>query len=280
MLTKTCLIDVKSVDEGAGTFVALASVFGNVDLVGDRVVKGAFKNTLKRWQKSGDPIPIVLSHKWDDPHAHIGVADPSDVRETRDGLEVKGTLDVLDNAVAAQVYKLMKRRSLKAFSFGYTVQDERLVEEGGKYVNELLDVDLVEVGPTLKGANPEAGLQEIKSALHDQNHPPVDHKSDDLGDGDDDSPSPEGEDETSDNEDPSAVDDRGGDNDAPSPKRQDPLRKQTNWARLEAALGRSPYHPPAVALEEEEKAEEPEPPTERELRRQTERMALDMALGG
>lgn len=278
MLTKTCLIDVKLVDEEAGTFVALASVFGNVDLVGDRVVKGAFKNTLKRWQKSGDPIPIVLSHKWDDPHAHIGVADPMDVRETREGLEVKGTLDVMDNAVAAQVYKLMKRRSLKAFSFGYTVQDERLIEEDGKYVNELLDVDLVEVGPTLKGANPEAGLQEIKSALHDQNHPPVDRKDDDPGADDDPPPPDEEEDETSDDEDPSAVDDRGGDN--PPPKRQDPLRKQTDWARLEAALGRSPYYPPAVALEQEEKAEEPEPPTERELRRQTEKMALDMALGG
>jgi HK97 family phage prohead protease len=167
MQHKTFPIDVKAADDDSGTFEALVSVFGNVDLVGDRVMPGAFSKTLERWRETGDPLPIVLSHRWDDVMSHIGVADPKDVVETDDGLLVKGRLDLADNEVARQVYKLLKRRSLKEFSFGYTVNEERVAKDGA---NELLDVDLVEAGPTLKGANPLTELRAVKSALGlDQN---------------------------------------------------------------------------------------------------------------
>lgn len=151
----------------AGEFTALVSVFNNVDHVGDRVLPGAFTKTLERWRTSNDPVPVILSHNWDDPFASLGVANPQDIKQTPQGLLVKGTLDINDNDVARQVYKLMKRRSLKAFSFGYLVPDggEHLAEGG---VNELSEVDLVEIGPTLQGANPEAQLQAVKSALAEE----------------------------------------------------------------------------------------------------------------
>lgn len=157
------LADVNA-DPGEGMFTALASVFHNTDRVGDRVMPGAFSKSLAKWRASGDPIPVVFSHKWDDIYAHVGIADPNDVRETHRGLEVTGTLDIHDNPVAAQLYKLMKRRSLKAWSFGYQVVDQRTGPDG---VNELHELDLHEVGPTLVGANPDAGTQAIKSALAD-----------------------------------------------------------------------------------------------------------------
>jgi Escherichia/Staphylococcus phage prohead protease len=162
------LIETKA-DGEAGQFTALASVFGNVDHVGDRVMPGAFKATLERWRESGDPIPVVLSHQWDNPMAHIGIADPRAVVETERGLLVQGKRDIGDNETAKQVHKLMKRRSLKSFSFGYVVPDggEELAKDGA---NNLTEVDLVEFGPTLKGANPEAALQSVKSAL-DQEAP-------------------------------------------------------------------------------------------------------------
>lgn len=158
------LVEAKAENDELGTFTALASVFRNVDLAGDRILPGAFTNTLKQWREKGHPIPVILSHSWDDPFASIGYADPNDVTETSKGLVVKGTLDVTDNDVARQVYKLMKRGTLRGWSFGYTVP------EGGekfdaKGVNNVKEVDLIEVGPTLKGANPEAQLQSVKSAL-------------------------------------------------------------------------------------------------------------------
>lgn len=162
MKRKTFEMDVKAANDDAGTFEALVSVFGNVDLVGDRVMPGAFTKTLEKWRTSGLPIPVVWSHEWSDPFGHIGVADPQDVKETPDGLLVKGRLDLDDNPTARQIYKLMKRGSVTGFSFGYTVNDERVAKDGA---TELLDLDLVEAGPTLKGANPEAQLQAIKSAV-------------------------------------------------------------------------------------------------------------------
>lgn len=157
-------VDLKSApdDDPEGTIIALASVFGTVDLVGDRVIKGAFTKTLRKWRESGDPIPIILSHQWGDVNAHIGVADPVDVKQTPMGLIGKGKLDIHDNPVAAQTFKLLKRRSLKAFSFGYRVLDEELTEDG---INDLKELDLIEFGPTLRGAHPDAELLGVKDAV-------------------------------------------------------------------------------------------------------------------
>jgi HK97 family phage prohead protease len=169
MQQKTFPVEIKAADADTGTFTALVSAFGNVDSHGDRVMPGAFRETLKRWRESGDPIPVVLSHKHDDPLAHIGVADPADVEETDEGLLAKGTLDVADNDVARHVHRLMKRRSLKGFSFGYTVPDggERKADEDDAAAYELLEVDLIELGPTLKGANDRAEVRAVKSALEE-----------------------------------------------------------------------------------------------------------------
>jgi hypothetical protein len=93
---------------------------------------------------------------------NIGAIDPHDAVQTTKGLEVRGRLDVKDNPVAKQVHRLMRERRLKGWSFGYTVPDggEKMTEDG---VNEISQIALVETGPTLKGANPEAELQAVKS---------------------------------------------------------------------------------------------------------------------
>lgn len=163
------LLETKA-DGETGTFEALVSAFGNVDSVGDRILPGAYTKTLERWRESGDPIPIILSHQWDNPMSHIGVADPKDVKQTPRGLMVKGKLDIADNDVAKQVYRLMKRRSLKEFSIGYRVPagGEQAAKDGA---NDISEIDLVECGPTLKGANSEAQLQAVKSAIEQEKVP-------------------------------------------------------------------------------------------------------------
>lgn len=145
-------------DTAKGEFSALVSVFGNVDHGGDRVVKGAFTKSLARWQESGDPIPVIWNHQWENPLAHIGKADPALAEETDDGLLVRGTLD-LDNEFAAQVYRLLSERRVKELSFGYNVVDAER-KDGAM---ELRELDLIEVGPTLKGMNPATQLLAVKS---------------------------------------------------------------------------------------------------------------------
>jgi hypothetical protein len=66
--------------DSAGEFEALVAVFGNVDKGGDRIMPGAFTKTLAAWRASGDPVPVIWSHDWNTPDAHIGVAYAKDMR--------------------------------------------------------------------------------------------------------------------------------------------------------------------------------------------------------
>lgn len=161
---KTYKIEFKALpatDSKTGAFEAIVSVFGNVDLAGDRVMPVAFDKTIQDWKLSGDNIPLIWSHDWADPHAILGSINPDDLTVTDVGLKAVGTMD-LNNPFAKQVHSLMEQRLVKEFSFSYVIKDERPASDGA---NELWAVDLIEIGPTLKGANPETELIGVKSAL-------------------------------------------------------------------------------------------------------------------
>ncbi|MEV5770090.1 HK97 family phage prohead protease [Streptomyces antimycoticus] len=149
-----------------GQFTALVSVFGTEDSMGDIVRPGAFTETLADWAAKGDDIPVIWSHNWGDPFAHIGRVVKA--TETLQGLEVTGQIDDLDeNPTAAQVYRLLKGRRVTQFSFAYDVNEGAWVKDdehpwGGYY--ELRRLKLHEVGPCLVGANQETELLAAKAA--------------------------------------------------------------------------------------------------------------------
>lgn len=146
----------KATDDARGEFEAVVAVFGNVDLAGDRIVKGAFTASLKSWKDRGRPIPVIFSHDWNNLDAHIGHV--LEAKETSEGLWVRAQLD-MDDPSAAKVWRLMKRGSIAEFSFAYEVVEEKL-RNGA---NELLQLDIIEVGPTLKGMNPATRLVGVKA---------------------------------------------------------------------------------------------------------------------
>lgn len=156
-----------------GTFEAIVAVFGNVDYAGDRIIAGAFGKSLAAWEASGDPIPVLFSHQWDNLDAHIGEVieskellpgDPLLPTELRanGGLWTKFRLE-LEEDFAGRVAKKLSKRTIKEFSFAYDVRDERRATDGA---NELLELDVLEVGPTLKGMNPATVLL-ARKALDD-----------------------------------------------------------------------------------------------------------------
>lgn len=146
---------------GPGEFLALAAVFDVIDSYGDRMIKGAFSDTLAAWEASGDPIPVIWQHNWSDPAAHIGYV--VEVAETDEGLLYKGKLD-LDEPFAEKVYKLMKGRRVTQQSFGFDVIDGRSITEEGRDIFEITRVHLYEVGPCLVGVNQATNLLDIKSS--------------------------------------------------------------------------------------------------------------------
>jgi hypothetical protein len=83
----------------------------------------------------GGPCARHLVPRLGTPAAPIGVAYAKDMEQTDRGLLVKGRLDVDDNPIA------------------------RRAEDGA---TELIELDLYEVGPTLKGLNPATELHNVK----------------------------------------------------------------------------------------------------------------------
>jgi len=158
--TKTYAAEVKALDDSEGSFEALVAVFGNVDLVGDRVMPGAFVKTIEEWRSRGAPVPVTWSHDWSI-DGFIGQADPHDIAETDRGLVVKGRLDLADPR-GLKAHRLLKDGLVRNFSFSYEVGDSRRAKDGA---NELTELELIEVGPTLVGANRATELLSVKAAI-------------------------------------------------------------------------------------------------------------------
>ncbi|OKI52860.1 HK97 family phage prohead protease [Micromonospora sp. CB01531] len=167
MLIKTAPARIKAAGKadglGDGEFEAIVSVFGNLDSYGDVVMPGAFVDVLDEWKAKGDPIPVIWSHNWYDPFAHIGTV--LEAKETDVGLWVKGLVDLDPEArTAAQVYRLLKGRRVTQFSFAYDIADASWAERDGQDVYELRKFGaLYEVGPCLVGANQETELLAAKA---------------------------------------------------------------------------------------------------------------------
>lgn len=145
-----------------GEFEALVSVFGNTDSVGDRVMPGAFAKSLAEWQERGKPIPVIWTHSHSNAFDYIGEVLEAEERRG-EGLWIKGRLDIdpdLENANARQVYRLLKGGRIDNWSFAYDVQDEGPGDDG---VNELRQLRVYEVGPTLIGANQDTRTLAVKA---------------------------------------------------------------------------------------------------------------------
>ncbi len=144
-----------------GQFTAVVSVFNTVDSVGDVVLPGAFKDSLNQWSTKGSPLPVVWSHDWSDPFSHIGYV--TEAKETDTGLQVKGQLD-LENPKAKQVYNLLKGGRVRNWSFAYDIEQARPGERNGKSVQELHQLSVHEIGPTLVGAHKDTDTVDVKAA--------------------------------------------------------------------------------------------------------------------
>lgn len=151
------IVDFKASRSEPGVFEAVFAVFGNVDLGGDRLIKGAFSRTL---EENPTP-PVMYSHLWD--LAPIGVTRKA--TETDEGVRAEAVLYLDADPFVERIYRSLSDGALKEFSFGYRVKDAADVTDDGDTVRELKDVDLLEWGPTLKGMNPATRLVAVKSVL-------------------------------------------------------------------------------------------------------------------
>ena len=147
----------------AGQFTGYASVFGNVDSVGDKIVKGAFAESLKDFGDGGAGIPCYWCHETSDPEMNLG--STLEATEDEHGLFVKVQLD-LDNPKAAYAYKLLKEQRVRQMSFAYQVTDG----ENKKDCFEITGCKIFEVSIVPVGANQATSIESVK-ALQEEDTP-------------------------------------------------------------------------------------------------------------
>jgi len=145
-------LELKELTE-AGTFEGLASVYGNVDLGGDIVMPGAFKEFA--FTRDGH-IRILDGHNT---RAPIGKGK---ITDTHLGLAIRATLNMAV-ARAREVHALMKDGIIDGLSIGFDIlPGGAKVREDG--IREITQVKLWEVSTTPFPMNPAATVSGVKSA--------------------------------------------------------------------------------------------------------------------
>lgn len=133
-----------------GVVEALVATY-DVDSSGDRIIPGAFANTLAEWADSGKAIPFIWSHRHDDLDAYLG--EVQEAKETDDGLWIKAQID-MEDPKSAKAFRLIKGGRVSQYSFAYDVPDGGAKEDTeGPGEMALSELKLYEVGPTLIGMN-------------------------------------------------------------------------------------------------------------------------------
>ncbi|QHO91930.1 HK97 family phage prohead protease [Actinomyces sp. 432] len=166
MLTKTITVPVKLSDGtdsgGEPGFTGYASTFTREpDSYGDVVKKGAFAKTLKEWEESGRPIPVLWGHRMDDPDYFIG--DLRSAMEDDHGLKVDARL-YPDAPKAQRVRDLLRAGAVAQMSFAFDIRDSGTIQlSDGSEARELRDLKLYEVSVVPVGANQDTSIEDVKT---------------------------------------------------------------------------------------------------------------------
>jgi uncharacterized protein len=135
-------------------FEGYGSIFGNVDLGYDVVVKGAFKNTLKEHQSNGTMPLMFWMHQ---PDQVPGVW--THMEEDSKGLFVAGEL--VETSLGKDVNILLEKKAVRGMSIGYQTIDSDYKDDG---VRLLKQVKLHEVSIVSMAMNPLAQVESLKTA--------------------------------------------------------------------------------------------------------------------
>lgn len=152
MKTKDFALQVKDLSED-GTFEGYGSIFGNVDSYGEKVMPGAFAESLTRHQREGSNVLMLWQHN---PNEPIGVWE--DLAEDAKGLWGKGRL-ILTVQRAREIYELLKAKAIRGLSIGY--REVETAPDGN--IRLLKKLDLYEISPVSFPANRRARVDAVKS---------------------------------------------------------------------------------------------------------------------
>lgn len=146
-------LETKELSEGAEFYTVrgYASVFGNKDLDGDIIEKGAFADSMK----SRNPQFL-----WGHDMGSVPIGRISLIREDQKGLYFEAEMPKDDDRVKGQIAPQMRIGSIKGVSIGFRIKERAHQKDGTRLIKqaELFEISLVNVP-----ANPMAAVESFKS---------------------------------------------------------------------------------------------------------------------
>jgi len=156
-MTETKLIpfspDVK-LDYQGRTIEGYAAVFGNIDLVQDRIDQGAFSKTL---QERGGKIKFLWQHDTKTPMGRV-----LEMHEDQHGLWFKAIIS--DTQTGRDALALLKDGAIEGMSIGYEPIVHEYQKFNGQTIRALKEIRLHEISLVTLSANPEAQVTALKEA--------------------------------------------------------------------------------------------------------------------
>ena len=153
MKTKAFNFEVKQVEDD-GTFTGYASIFGNVDAQGEKVMPGAFGQSLTKHKREGTTPLLLWQHNAGEP-----LGGWEDLAEDGKGLWGKGRIQIDAGPTEHRIYTHMKNGNIRGLSIGY----REVVVEPNNGVRLLKELDLMEVSIVSFPANRRARIESVKS---------------------------------------------------------------------------------------------------------------------
>ncbi len=144
-------LDFKGISR-EGSFEGYASLFGQKDMGGDIVERGAFAASLEKRGAAG--IRMLFQH---DPAEPVGVW--REIREDHRGLFVRGRL-LPEVARSREILSLMREGALDGLSIGFRTVRGKSDKRGG--VRRLHEIDLWEISIVTFPMLPQARIRKVK----------------------------------------------------------------------------------------------------------------------
>jgi HK97 family phage prohead protease len=151
-------IEWKADDSDQNTLVGYASTFGNVDLGGDVVVKGAFDKTIENIKVNG--IPLLADHM---PSTASVLGTIYDAEPDEKGLRIWARISKAPSAQDTAVK--LREGHLSKMSIGYETMDDAWEDKDGQRVRLLKEIKLWETSVVVFPMNPKATITRVKSVL-------------------------------------------------------------------------------------------------------------------
>jgi uncharacterized protein len=156
MSKETLSFELKSISvDEPGTFEGSLSTYGNKDLVGDIVERGAFTKTLK---ENGAVLPLLLNHN---PSLQVGILKLND---SPNALVATGKIN-LDTELGRDAYSNLKFNFINSVKSALSIGFRSIKDKMEGDVRHLLEIALHEGSLTLFPANQQALINAVKSEV-------------------------------------------------------------------------------------------------------------------